>query len=132
MPHKNSVSIANRPKEESSAMLQWLCRSLLQDSFPTFQNAKIDARFYPYMGLTHTIRRKGSSWIIRISDHCRHAPKPVLEAIVMILACKVMRRKPSQKFLETYESFRTDPATMEMVKERRLRKGRKQIGAEMG
>ncbi len=113
-------------------MLQWLCRSLLQDSFPVFQNVTIDARFYPYMGLTHTIRRKGTDWVIRISDHCRHAPKPVLEAIIMILACKVMRRKPSRKFLETYESFRTDPGTMEMVKERRLRKGRKQIGAETG
>lgn len=113
-------------------MLQWLCRSVLRQASPIFRDMRIDACFYPYVGLTHTIRRKGSAWVIRISDHCRNAPKPVLEAIVMILAGKVMRRTPRRIFLETYELFRKDPLIQEGVKKRRRLKGRKQIGAEKG
>jgi len=82
--------------------------------------------------LAHTIRRKGSAWVIRISDHCRHAPRNVLEAIVNILASKVMRRKPSQKYLNTYELFRKTPWVTAAVRERRLHKGRKHMASEKG
>jgi predicted metal-dependent hydrolase len=119
-------------EDKSLSELQWLCRSILQESFPELRNMEVDARFYPYIGLTHTIRRKGSAWIIRISDHCRHAPSQVLEAVVRILAGKIMRRRPRQKFLQTYELFRNDPWIKESVRERRLRKGRKHITDESG
>jgi len=132
MPQKNQVPIPNRREDGNVAMLQWLCRSALQQGFPAFQSMSIDARFYPYVGMTHTIRRKDSVWVIRISDHCRHAPKPVLEAIVMILACKVLRRKPHRKFLEIYELFRKEPQILEAVRARRLQKGRKLLSAETG
>jgi len=112
--------------------LQWLCCSVLQSAFPGFQNARIEACFYPYIGLTHTIRRKGSGWIVRISDHCRRAPRPVLEAILMILGSKVMRRRPRREFLHAYERFIQDPLILEAVQERRRRRGRKRIGGEKG
>jgi hypothetical protein len=121
-----------RQEEGNISDLQWLCRSILQGAFPAFRNVEIDARFYPYIGLTHTIRRKGSAWVVRISDHCRHAPRLVLEAIVMILACKVTRRRPGPKYMQAYELFRKDPWIVEAVRQRRLRKGRKQIAGETG
>ena len=101
-------------------------------AFPVFRNAGIEACFYPYIGLTHTIRRKGSKWMVRISDHCRFAPRPVLEAIVMILGSKIVRRRPPRKFLEAYESFRNDPMVVESVRERRRLKGRKHIASDAG
>jgi len=113
-------------------MLQFVCRSVLQASFPVFRDTKIDACFYPYIGLTHTIRRKGSDWVVRVSDHCRHAPRPVLEAIAMILGSKIARRKPPQRFLEIYELFRKEPWVEESVGERRRLKGRKHIAGEEG
>jgi hypothetical protein len=118
--------------DESASLLQWICSSVLQTSFPFFRNARIDARFYPYIGLTHTIRRKGTGWIVRISDHCRRAPRPVLEAIVMILGSKIMRRKTPGKYLETYDLFRKDPDLEERVRGRRRASGRKQIGGVQG
>ena len=121
-----------RQEDKNLSELQWLCRSILQEAYPAFRNMEIDASFYPYIGLTHTIRRKGTTWIVRISDHCRHAPSPVLEAIVMILACKVMRRRPRRQYLQAYEFFRNDPWIVEAVRERRLRKGRKHIAEEAG
>ena len=116
----------------SLSELQWLCRSVLRDAFPDFRNVDIDAVFYPYIGLTHTIRRKGAGWSVRLSDHCRHAPRQVLESIILILGCKVMRRRPRQECLRTYELFRRDPGIEEAVRERRSRKGRKHLGGEAG
>lgn len=120
-------------QNENHSLLQWICRSALQAGFPSLRNAEIDASFYPYIGLTHTIRRKGSNcWVIRISDHCRHAPRQVVEAIAMILGCKIMHKRPPQKFVEIYKAFRKDPETEESVRDRRRQKGRKQIAAADG
>ena len=119
-------------KYPDSGKLQWLCRSVLQASFPAFRNADVEAEFYPYVGLTHTLRRKNTKWILRISDHCRDAPASVIEAIVRILACRVMRRKPPRKIEETYERFRRDPATENAVRSRRAVKGRKQFSGKPG
>jgi hypothetical protein len=93
---------------------------------------EIETCFYPYIGLTHTLRRKKSKWILRISDHCRHAPAPVLEAVVMILACKVLRRKPPVKAQQTYALFRRDPLVEQAVRSRRKQKGTKRIAFEAG
>jgi predicted metal-dependent hydrolase len=132
MPQTDSVSWVSRQEDKSLAALQWLCRSVLQATFPVFRDCSIEAGFYPYIGLTHTIRRKGTAWIVRISDHCRNAPSPVLEAIVMILACKVMHKKPRSKFLRIYELFRKDPLVVNAVRERRLLKGQKRIADDAG
>jgi hypothetical protein len=118
--------------EESTSALQWLCRSVLKSAFTIFQNAEIEGRFYPYIGLTHTIRRKGTNWVIRISDHCRKAPRPVIEAIVMILGSKIVRKKPPRKFLQIYELFRNDLSIVESVRERRRLKGRKHMSGTAG
>lgn len=129
-----SVSPAekNSLQDEDLERLQWVCRSVLQSSFPLFRNARIEASFYPYIGMTHTIRRRGAAWVVRISDHCRRAPGPVLEAIVMILGCKITHRRTPPRHIETYEAFRKDPVLAESVRERRRQKGRKRFAADSG
>jgi len=112
--------------------LQEICRSTLPQLSASFQNKEIVAGFYPYIGLTHTIRRRGSSWIIRISDHCRQASGAVLESIVVLLCCKVLRRKPPSDALQVYEQFRREPEVERRVHERRLQRGRKQIEDAQG
>jgi hypothetical protein len=122
----------SKSEDKNRTLLQYICRNVLLHSFPLSQNISIDACFYPYIGLTHTIRRKGSVWIVRISDHCRHAPEPVLEAIVAILACKIMRKKPGRKHWNAYELFRKNPSVLELVRNRRLQEGRKRIANHEG
>ncbi len=116
----------------NTTQLEWLCRSLLQSNFPHFRNSEISAVFYPYIGLTHTIRRKGSKWVLRISDHCRKAPRHVLEAIVWILACKVMRRRPPDRIVEVYTHYRWDPTVLAALHARRQKRGKKQIRSAQG
>jgi predicted metal-dependent hydrolase len=115
-----------------SEQLQRLCDSVLRASSPVFRDAAVEAEFYPYLGLTHTLRRKQDTWILRISDHCRSAPANVIEAIVRILACRVMRRKPPRKAMEIYELFRRDPEIADVVRRRRAAKGRKQFSGKPG
>lgn len=129
---KMAQSKIKQPEDRSLEELRRLCSSVLRDTFPVFRNAEIDACFYPYIGLTHTIRRKGPGWMVKISDHCRLAPRQVLEAVIMILGCKVMRRRPLQEYLRIYELFRNDPGIAAAVRERRIRKGRKHIASEAG
>jgi hypothetical protein len=119
-------------QDEHLSLLKWICRSSLQSAFPAFRNAEIDAIYYPYIGLTHTIRRKESNrYVLRISDHCRYAPRPVIEAIAMILGSKITHKKPPYRFVEIYELFRKDPGIEEAVRARRRERGRKYIaGAE--
>jgi hypothetical protein len=115
-----------------AARLQEICRSTLRAFSSYFRDKEIVAEFYPYVGLTHTIRRRGSSWVLRISDHCIQAPRPVLESIVTLLACKVLRRKPSSAALQVYSRFQSDGEVMSRVQKRRLLRGRKQIVDEPG
>ncbi len=104
-----------------------LCRSTLEAISPLFRDKDIAAGFFPYLGLTHTIRRRGNSWVIRISDHCHGAPPAVLRSIVIQLACKILRRKPAAEAVQAYERFRRDPEIERRVRSRRLQRGRKQI-----
>jgi hypothetical protein len=115
-----------------SEQLQWICRSALLGAFPSLGKADVFASFYPYVGLTHTIRRKGMTWTIRISDHCRQAPRVVLEAITVILGCKVLRRRPPREMIRVYDRFREEPAIRALLRERRQRRGRKRIGSPEG
>ena len=116
----------------TSTELQDLCRYILTRSSPVFGAEEIEASFYPYIGLTHTIRRKANKWTVRISDHCRSAPRTVLEAIIMILASKVLGRKPQRQALSIYAAFRADPRIAGAVRARKLLRGRKIMGAHEG
>jgi len=122
-----------RDKEnETSPDLHQVCRSVLEKISPEFLGAAIDARFYPYIGLTHTIRRRESVWVVRVSDHCRRAPRVVLEAIVTILACKALRRRVSKRARQIYDDWRRESAVSDAVNARRTTKGRKRFAVHDG
>ena len=105
--------------------LQKFCVSVLQSAFAVFQNTRVRVSFYPYIGLTHTLRRSKSEWILRISDHRRAASAQVIESVVLILAFKVMRRKPPRRMLDIYAGFRKDPGIESAVRKQREMRGRK-------
>jgi hypothetical protein len=109
-----------------------ICRRTLRSRFSEFRDREIEATFYPYVALTHRIRKKGGAWILRVSDHCRDAPVEVLEAIALILGCKIQRRRPPEDVSETYARFCGRPEMQQRVRERRLARGRKLMRAPDG
>ena len=112
-------------ENETSPDLQWLCRAVLENFSPELRGTAIDARFYPYIGLTHTIRRRESGWAVRISDHCRRAPHQVLEAIMTILVSKALRRRVPKRARRIYDDWRRQSFISDAVSARRTVKGRK-------
>lgn len=112
--------------------LQEICRATLGAHFPALREAEIVASFYPYISVTHTIRRRGGRWLVRISDHCRDAPAPVLQAIALILGSKIMRRRPPEGAVRLYRQFVGSPAIRQKVLERRRCRGRKHLGPAKG
>lgn len=121
-----------RDASGSEARLQTICRLTLEAHFPSFRDAAIEARFYPYIGLTHSIRRRGAGWLLRISDHCADAPAPVLEAIALMLGCKIMRRRPPEAAAALYRRFRSQSEIRERVSARRRARGRKRLASGEG
>ncbi len=115
-----------------SQELEWICRGALQATYSAFRDTHIEARFYPYVGLTHTIRKSGKGWVLRISDHCRRAPRSVIEAIALLLGSKVLRRTPSPRVMQEYARFRKCVEVEESVRTRRLQRGRKIIKSGEG
>ncbi len=128
----DNIYVFNNKLFIKSTDLKGICRSVLSATSDSFRGKEINAAFYPYIGMTHTIRRRGAVWVIRISDHCRQAPRPVLEAIVLLLACKVLRKEPPNEARKTFEDFRQDPDVGRRVNARRLERGRKQIDERSG
>ena len=112
--------------------MEWICRETLHAAFPYFRQHRVTASFYPYIGLTHTIRKKGQSWEIRISDHCRCASRAVLEAIAVLLACKVLRRRAPAEIARVYTRFRQDPDVDAALRVSRAARGSKRIDSRKG
>jgi len=116
----------------NEADLQWICRETLRAAFPAFRSAEIRASFYPYIGLTHTIRRRHGVWILRLSDHLRQAPRTVLEAVALLLASKVARSRPSRDAERTYARYRRESHVRERLEARRRKRGSKRIDSSDG
>lgn len=130
---KTQTTVASKLSDDEDGMeLQWLCRSVLRNISPEFATAEICAVFYPYIGLTHTIRRKGTTWVVRLSDHCRHAPRSALEAIITILAYKALRRHIPIRARRTYDSWRKTSGIDNAVSARRTTRGSKRFSSYEG
>ncbi len=116
----------------TDAELQRVCEARLRALSPSFREAPVEAAFHPYVGLTHTLRRRSGRWKLRISDLCRGAPEPVVGAIAELLGCRVLRRRPPEAARRLYEAYRRSPEVRDAVSERKLARGRKEFAGTAG
>ncbi|MBU7042490.1 MAG: M48 family peptidase [Theionarchaea archaeon] len=82
--------------KKAHSPLQTLYASLGED---------IDAEFYPYTSLKHTIRKRHGKIFVRISDLLVDAPPDVLLAIGRILLAKLNKKRVSKKDRQVYEKY---------------------------
>ncbi|MGH9715793.1 MAG: SprT-like domain-containing protein [Candidatus Acidiferrales bacterium] len=61
--------------------------------------------FHPYAGLTHTIRLRGDTAHVRLSDVLRCAPTTVIESAAALLLGRLYRRRPPADLIEIYRQF---------------------------
>lgn len=85
----------------------------------------VEARFYPYAGLSSTIRLREGRVYARISDILRHSPRPVLYALACILVGKLYRVKVAAEQERTYRDYTHDPSIRDASEATRRTRGYK-------
>jgi hypothetical protein len=81
--------------------------------------------FHPYAGLTHTIRLRGDTAHVRLSDVLRRAPRAVIEAAAALLLGRLYRRRPPAEMLDLYRQFAHAHATRAQIMSLRQSRARK-------
>jgi hypothetical protein len=93
---------------------------------------EIDVRFYPYIGINHTIRVRGGKAYVRIAEVCREMPPRGHRALAYILVAKLLRKKVPPNAREVYSSFIKTAEMREQVTENKRSRGRKVISTDKG
>ena len=66
---------------------------------------EIDVRFYPYIGINHTIRVRDGKVYVRIAEVCRDMPPRGHRALAYILVAKLLRKQVPPTARDLYSSF---------------------------
>lgn len=86
---------------------------------------QVEARFYPYAGLSSTIRLRQGRVYARVSDILRDAPPKVLYALASILVAKLYRLKTAKQHEQIYRAHTTSQAVLDDSDATRRRRGYK-------
>lgn len=86
---------------------------------------QVEARFYPYAGLSSTIRMRQGRVYARVSDILADSPPEVLYALASILIAKLYRLKASKEHERTYREYTTRQAVHNATETARRARGYK-------
>ncbi|HKV39481.1 MAG TPA: M48 family peptidase, partial [Blastocatellia bacterium] len=93
---------------------------------------EVHARFYPYAGLSSTIRLREGRVYARVSDVLQESPPEVLYALACILFAKLYRRRVSPDQESIYRQYTLRPEVASAVESTRRRRGYKIITSAQG
>jgi hypothetical protein len=92
----------------------------------------VEARFYPYAGLSSTIRLRRGRVYVRVSDILRRSPREVLYALACILVAKLYRLKSSKEHERTYREYTLHPTVLDASETARRSRGYKKTSSPRG
>ncbi len=92
----------------------------------------IDVRFYPYIGINHTIRVREGKVFVRIAEVCRDMPQLGHQALAYILVAKLLRKRVPENARDLYSSFIKTAEMREQVTENKRSRGRKVVSTDKG
>jgi hypothetical protein len=93
---------------------------------------EIDVRFYPYVGINHTIRVREGKVFVRIAEVCRDMPPLGQQALAYILVAKLLRKRVPKNAREVYSSFIKTAEMRDQVTENKRSRGRKVVSTDKG
>jgi len=106
------------------------------EAFQTFERKRdvpeIDVRFYPYIGINHTIRVRDGKVFVRIAEMCRDMPPVGQQALAFILVAKLLRKKVPVNAREIYSNLIKTVEMREKATESKRSRGRKVISTDKG
>jgi hypothetical protein len=116
----------------SDEILKAVFDQALRVSLKKEPRPNVEARFYPYTGLSSTIRLRHGMVLARVSDILRGSPREVLFALACILVAKLYRQRTSKAHERVYKAHTFDPSIREASEASRRRRGYKITTSEQG
>lgn len=96
------------------------------------QAPPLEARFYPYANLNHTVRLRSGRIYLRLSDIMHDAPVYALRTIITILLLKLDRRRVHPELEASYRAYTGSVAVRDKIHEVRRSRGRKMLSQHAG
>lgn len=113
-----------------------LIRKFYEEAFQAFKyqagTPEIEVKFYPYVGINHTIRLRGGKFFVRLAEICEDAPLDAMRALAFILVAKLLRKKVPPLANEIYRSYIKSREMQTKATESKREKGRKIISSPKG
>lgn len=111
-------------------------KNFYEEAFQTFDASRkpleIQIRFYPYIGINHTIRVRNGKVFVRIAEICREMPLAAQKALAFILVAKLLRKKVPPRARQIYSDFIKTEEIRGKATENKRRRGRKIITSARG
>ena len=102
-------------KPESSAPLQQIFAAAYCQLAQRKRAPEIHACFYPFAGLSHTIRSRNQRIYARVSDILRDAPLAIHQAVAHILVARLLKQRSAPKHKKAYEQYAYQPAVQHAI-----------------
>lgn len=93
---------------------------------------EIEVRFYPYVGINHTIRVRNGKVFVRLAELSESAPLEIQEALAFILVGKLLRKSILPQTIKRYREFVKTQAIQVKAAENKRARGRKVITSSKG
>lgn len=111
-------------------------KTFYENAFDSLNGQKelpeISVRFYPYIGINHTIRVRNGKVFVRLAEICEDAPLEVQRSLAFILVSKLLRKRISPTVSKSYREFSKSVELREKAIENKRIKGRKIITSSKG
>lgn len=111
-------------------------KSFYEEAFQIFDAARktpeIEIRFYPYIGINHTIRVRNGKVYVRLAEICREMPLEGQKALAFILVAKLLRKKVPPRARQIYSDFIKTQEMRDKATQNKKQLGRKIITSAQG
>lgn len=92
----------------------------------------VDVRFYPYIGINHTIRVRNGRVYVRLAEVCHDMPLDAHRGLARILVGKLYSRKTPRGISAAYEEYIRSVEVRERADQSKRTRGRKVVTSAKG
>lgn len=111
-------------------------RTLYEEAYRYFDPRRepppVEVRFYPYVGINHTIRAREGRIYVRVGDICREMPLACHRGLAYILVGKLLRKRIPPGAREVYNAYIRSEPIREAAAESKRTRGTKVVTTSKG
>ena len=127
-----SLTSINDDSEELLSEVAEIYRATFARLDKSRQPPQVHVRFYPYVGINHTIRVRDGKVYVRIGEVCHDMPLSAHRGLARILVGKLFSRKTPPGARDAYESYIQTVEVRERADDSKRTRGRKVVTGTKG